>query len=67
MTPKQLVQEWVRRFNDGDADAMAALYAEDAINHQVAEQPVEGRTAIHAMFTREFAAAKMVCLVENLF
>lgn len=67
MTPKQLVQEWVRRFNDGDADAVAELYADDAVNHQVAEKPVEGRAAIHAMFAREFAVAKMVCLVENLF
>jgi hypothetical protein len=33
----------------------------------VALSPVEGRAAIRAMFEREFAAAKMVCLVETLF
>jgi limonene-1,2-epoxide hydrolase len=67
MRPKQLVQAWVEAFNRADADALAAFYSEDAINHQVAEQPVEGRAAIRRMFAEGFAAAKMVCIVENLF
>ncbi|WLT32043.1 nuclear transport factor 2 family protein [Geothrix sp. PMB-07] len=67
MTPRDLVTAWVAAFNRADAEALAAFYAEDAINHQVAEGPVQGRTAIHAMFEQGFAAAKMVCLVENLF
>lgn len=67
MTPKQLIAQWVETFNRGDADALAAIYADDAVNHQVANDPVVGRPAIHAMFAREFAAAKMVCLIENLF
>jgi limonene-1,2-epoxide hydrolase len=67
MRPKQLVQAWVEAFNRADADALAAFYSEDAINHQVAEQPVEGRDAIRRMFAEGFAAAKMVCIVENLF
>ncbi len=67
MLPKTLVKAWVEAFNRGDAEAMAAFYAPDAINHQVAEQPVRGREAIRAMFARDFAAAEMVCIVENLF
>ncbi|WP_291271143.1 nuclear transport factor 2 family protein [Geothrix sp.] len=67
MRPKTRVAAWVEAFNRGDADALAAMYHTDAVNHQVAESPVEGREAIHAMFAREFAAAEMVCLVENLF
>ncbi|WP_026853598.1 nuclear transport factor 2 family protein [Geothrix fermentans] len=67
MTPKTRVAAWVEAFNRGDADALAAMYHTDAVNHQVAESPVAGREAIHAMFAREFAAAEMVCLVENLF
>jgi len=67
MTPKELVTAWVEAFNRGDAQTLAAFYAEGAINHQVAESPVEGRTAIRAMFEAGFAAADMVCLVENLF
>jgi len=67
MRPKQLVQAWVEAFNRADADALAAFYSEDAINHQVAEQPVEGRAAIWRMFAEGFAAAKMLCIVENLF
>lgn len=67
MTPKQLVKAWVEAFNRADADALAAFYAENAVNHQVAESPVEGRAAIRAMFAREFAAAEMVCIPENVF
>ncbi len=66
MTPKQLVEEWVRRFNAGDADALSELYAEDAVNHQVTQDPVEGRDAIRSMFRAEFAAADMTCLVEEI-
>ncbi len=67
MRPKDVVTAWVEAFNRADADALAALYHDDAVNHQVAQDPVEGREAIRAMFAREFAAAEMVCLVENLF
>lgn len=65
--PKAVVRSWIEAFNRADADALAAHYAEDAVNHQVANEPVEGRAAIHAMFEREFAAADMVCIPENLF
>ena len=67
MSPKELVELWVEAFNQGDDDAIAQLYAENAINHQVAETPVEGKVAIREMFAREFANAEMVCLVENIF
>lgn len=67
MSPKELLQEWVRRFNAADVTGLAELYAEDAINHQVANDPVTGKTAIHDMFKAEFAAAGMVCIVENMF
>ncbi|CAD5248807.1 conserved hypothetical protein [Alteromonas sp. 38] len=67
MTPSELVKRWVAAFNEGDADKMASFYAENAINHQVANLPVEGKKAIHAMFSNEFANAEMVCIVENIF
>ena len=67
MKPKELVKKWVEIFNTGDADLLSALYHEDAINHQVANEPVIGRNAIHEMFKREFGSANMVCLVEQLF
>jgi limonene-1,2-epoxide hydrolase len=67
MRPRDLVQTWVEAFNRADADALAALYHADAINHQVAESPVEGRDAIRVMFAAGFAAADMVCMPENLF
>jgi len=66
-TPRSLVSAWVAAFNRGDAAALGAMYHADAVNHQVTEAPVRGRAAIQAMFEREFAAAEMVCLIENLF
>jgi limonene-1,2-epoxide hydrolase len=66
-TPREVVRAWVEAFNRAEVDGLAALYAEDAINHQVVTEPVVGRAAIRAMFAREFARATMVCIVENLF
>lgn len=67
MEPRQVVERWVEAFNRGDAEALAAMYSEDAVNHQVPEERVEGRAAIREMFAREFSQAEMVCLVENIF
>ena len=67
MEPRELVRQWVDTFNRADANAIAAFYSDDAINHQVALDPIEGKTAIQAMFAREFAAAEMVCIPENIF
>ena len=67
MSPKELVQHWVEAFNRADSDALAAMYAKDAMNHQVAESPVVGRDQIREMFRAGFAAADMHCIVENLF
>lgn len=67
MLPRQLVQEWVRRFNAGDIDGLAALYAADAVNHQVVTEALHGREAIRHLFAVEFGRARMTCLIENLF
>jgi limonene-1,2-epoxide hydrolase len=65
--PKELVHAWVEAFNRADAEALARFYRDDAINHQVAEEPVHGREAIRRMFADGFDRATMVCLVENIF
>jgi limonene-1,2-epoxide hydrolase len=67
MRPREVVQVWVDAFNRADVDALSALYHADAINHQVAEAPVEGCEAIRNMFVAGFSMAKMVCIPENLF
>jgi len=64
MTPRDIVEEWVRRFNAADADALAELYHDDAVNHQVVQEPVVGKAAIREMFRREFKAASMTCIPE---
>ena len=67
MTPKELIEIWIESFNAGDAAGIAALYHSDAINHQVANEPVIGKTAIEAMFAYEFGRAEMTCIPENIF
>ena len=67
MRPRDLVRAWVEAFNRGDPDEMVLFYAEDAVNHQMPNEPAEGRTAIREMFARDFAEAEMECIVENIF
>ena len=67
MKPKALITEWVRLFNEGKAVELAEMYHEDAINHQVANEPVVGKEAIKKMFTDEFTKFDMVCIVEHIF
>ena len=45
-SPKQVVRRWVDAFNAQDPEALAELYHEDAVNHQVANDPVCGAAAI---------------------
>jgi limonene-1,2-epoxide hydrolase len=66
-TPKGVVRRWIAAFNAADPDALAALYHDDATNHQVAIGPVQGRAAIRERFVQEFAAATMECVPVNLF
>jgi len=67
MKPKELVKHWVSLFNEGDHNGIAELYTEEAINHQVANEPVKGKENIREMFRTEFEAADMTCIVENIF
>ena len=67
MTPKEVVQNWIDAFNKIDIEAIADMYAENAINHQVVTEPLIGRAAIKQMFADEFARAEMVCIPENIF
>jgi len=66
MTAVELVQKWVELFNEGDAEKLAALYHADAINHQVTQDPVQGRDNIKAMFASEFEGAEMTCIPEKI-
>ncbi len=67
MSPKEVIEKFVEFFNQSDSDALAGLYAENAVNHQVAEEPVSGREAIRKMFSDGFLEAEMICIVENIF
>ena len=67
MTPRQIIQRWVELFNQYDHDGLAALYAENCINHQTPVGITEGRENIREMFRNEFSQFEMVCIPENMF
>ncbi len=67
LRPKEVVCAWVDAFNNKDAETLAELYEENAINHQVCNEPVVGKQAIYKMFSDEFVAAEMTTIVENIF
>lgn len=65
MSARRTVERWLALFNAGDAAAIAQVYAEDAVNHQIAVGPVQGRVAI-AEFHRDVFASAPVCTPINL-
>lgn len=67
MKPRQVIEKWVEAFNRADVESLVEMYAEHAVNHQVANAEVVGKEAIRRMFTAEFAEAEMVCIVEHIF
>ena len=67
MKPIDILYMWIEAFNNADVEMIAELYDDNAINHQVANAPVQGKLAIKEMFRNDFNNAKMVCIVENIF
>lgn len=67
MSAKEVLEKWIDVFNRGDVNALTELYADDAVNHQVANEPVVGKEAIREMFIREFGGADMTCIPEHIF
>ena len=67
MRPRKVVEKWVETFNNADVDELINYYSDSATNYQVPNKPIEGRQAIADMFRKEFALAKMVWIVENIF
>jgi uncharacterized protein (TIGR02246 family) len=49
---------WEKAYNGGDAKAVAALYAEDALLLPPGAPGVSGRAAIQEFFTKDIAGAK---------
>ncbi|MCZ8379135.1 nuclear transport factor 2 family protein [Mycobacterium sp. CPCC 205372] len=66
MTTRETIERWVELFNANDPEALSALYAEDAVNHQIALDPVAGRAAIEQFHRETFAAGPLTCTPINL-
>ena len=55
-SPKAVLAAWAVAFNQHDIETLRNLYAEKAVNHQVADEPVRGREEITAGFSFLFNA-----------
>lgn len=55
MSPKEVLNAFHIAFVARDVDALCGLYSDDAINHQVAEEPLHGKDAIRKSFEEFFA------------
>jgi hypothetical protein len=67
MKPRSIIEKWVEAFNKIDIEGLTNLYAHDAINHQVMNEPLQGKAAIRKMFEEEFSHAEMICIIVNIF
>ena len=66
MSTRDTIARWLEFFNAGDAEGIASLYAPDAVNHQVALDPVSGRAAIREFHRETFAGGPLTCTPVNL-
>lgn len=66
MGTHRTIEMWVERFNASDAEGISALYAEDAVNHQIPLAPVVGRAAIAEFHHDTFAGGPLTCTPINL-
>ena len=57
---------WEKAYNGGDAKAVAALYAEDAILQPPGASSAKGRAAILDYFTKDIAGTKAAGAVFNV-
>jgi limonene-1,2-epoxide hydrolase len=63
LSPRQIIEKWVIAFNKADIKTIENLYADNAINHQMPNEPVIGKNEIGKMFRQEFAVApEMHCI-----
>ena len=62
MGPREIIEKWVEAFNRANADELAAFYHDEALNHQMPNEPVIGKNAIREMFRQEFSMAEMTCI-----
>ena len=63
---RELSTSWAKAYNGGDAKAVAALYAEDAIFMPPGAPAVKGRAAILAYMTKDIAGSKAGGVVFNV-
>ena len=67
LSPREVIKEVVKAFNEKDIDRVMGFFREDAICHQVTEEPLYGRDAIRKMVADAMGRLKMEWIIENIF
>ena len=60
MKPKEVLEKWIDCFNKADAYHIAELYATNAVNHQVANEPIITRVRDKDCVKNRVKRAKIV-------
>jgi uncharacterized protein (TIGR02246 family) len=55
---RAMAPAWFKAYNAGDADALTALYADDAVLNPPGAPAARGHTAIHDFLAKDIAASK---------
>ncbi|MDQ6435136.1 nuclear transport factor 2 family protein [Mesorhizobium sp. LHD-90] len=64
LKPRQIAEQWVKRFNAGDPAEVAELYHKDAVQQDVGQEPLTGRPAITAFLARCIEVDYAICIPE---
>lgn len=67
MTLREVLENWVEAYNEKNVEKLVEMYSDDAVNYQVANEPVIGKESIKQMFTIQFSSIKTHCIIENIF
>ncbi len=68
MKPKEIVTKWCEFFNQRNSKKLTELYSDEAINYQVADEPIVGKKNIENSFDYFFNAFPDVGFkIVNLF
>ncbi|CAN5116851.1 hypothetical protein BH11BAC5_BH11BAC5_16160 [soil metagenome] len=67
MQPKEIALKWIAAFNRADVNSLGDLYAENAINHQVVNEPVVGQRGLKKCLNRNFRKPKWFVYRRKFF
>ncbi|CAF1156491.1 unnamed protein product, partial [Brachionus calyciflorus] len=66
MSLKEILEKFINFYNNQQLDELMEIYSDDAVNHQTALQPIEGKDAIRNMLKEQFSRVKAYCNIQKM-